>query len=52
MTTQQLSKLEQVYLKEERYILIDCVDRNRINNYPFDLTKFWNRVEEINRLLK
>ena len=50
--TIQLSKLEQLYLKEEQSILLECLERNELSNYPFDLSKFMLRVEEINDLLK
>lgn len=38
----------QIYLQEEREVLLDCLERNEKENYPFDLTKFLERVEEIN----
>ena len=52
MTIQTLSKLQQTYLKEERQVLLECLERNQKNNYPYDLSKFWCRIEDINEMIK
>ena len=37
-------------LQEEKTVLLDCMEINANNNYPYDLTSFWERVGEINEI--
>ena len=44
--------MENEYLIEERQVLLECLERNYENFFPYDLINFWRRVEDINKILR